>query len=146
MGHDFTWASLIPGLSRLPVHVSNAILISIVLIVIMILGYRQLRKTASEIVPDEKLTFRNFLEIIVEAVVGLVDSTMGPRGKEFILIIGILEIWSETTIHCNIGRGQEFSPALRRTGDITSFVRQPQRQHPGITRHREHCRYTKSIK
>ena len=93
MGHDFFWASLIPGLSRLPPHVSNAILVSVVLIVIVILGYLQLKKTASEVVPDEKLTFRNFLEVVVEAVAGLVDGTMGPRGREFILIIGTLGLF-----------------------------------------------------
>lgn len=93
MGHDFFWASLIPGLSSLPAHVSNAIIISVVLAVIVILGYIQLKKTASEVIPDEKLTFRNFLEIVVEAVVGLVDSTMGPRGREFILIIGTLGLF-----------------------------------------------------
>jgi F-type H+-transporting ATPase subunit a len=93
MGHDFFWASLIPGLSSLPAHVSNAVIISIVLIVIMVLGYLQLKKAASEIVPDDKLTFKNLLEVIVEAVLGLVDSTMGPRGREFILIIGTLGLF-----------------------------------------------------
>jgi F-type H+-transporting ATPase subunit a len=93
MGHDFFWASLIPGLSRLPPHVSNAIIVSAVLIVIVILGYLQLKKTASDVVPDEKLTFRNFLEVVVEAVAGLVDGTMGPRGREFILIIGTLGLF-----------------------------------------------------
>jgi len=93
MGHDFYWASLIPGLSRLPAHVANAILITIALIVIVILGYLQLKKTADEVIPDEKLTFRNFLEVVVEAVAGLVDGTMGPRGREFILIIGTLGLF-----------------------------------------------------
>jgi F-type H+-transporting ATPase subunit a len=94
MGHEeFTWASLIPGLSRLPVHVSNSIIVSVVLLVIMVLGYVQLRKALDNVVPDEKLTFRNFVEIVVEAVAGLVDTNMGPRGREFVLIIGTLGLF-----------------------------------------------------
>jgi F-type H+-transporting ATPase subunit a len=94
MGHeDFTWATLIPGLSRLPAHVSNGIIVSVILLIIVILGYIQLRRNKDEVVPDERLTFRNFVEIVVEAVSGLVDSTMGPRGREFVLIIGTLGLF-----------------------------------------------------
>ncbi len=94
MEHEqFTWASLIPGLSSFPPHVSNGIIVSIILLVIVILGYRQLRKTADEVVPDERLTFRNLVEIIVESLSGLVDQTMGPRGREFTLIIGTLGLF-----------------------------------------------------
>ena len=94
MGHEqFTWVSLIPGLSKLPPHVSNAILVSLVLFVIVIIGYIQLRRTAKEVIPDERLTFRNLLEIIVEAVQGLVEGTMGPHGTRFMLIIGSLGLF-----------------------------------------------------
>jgi F-type H+-transporting ATPase subunit a len=94
MGHEeFTWASLIPGLSRLPAHVSNGVIVSVILLVIAILGYIQLRKNEGEVVPDEKLTFRNLLELIVETITGLVDGAMGPRGREFVLIIGTLGLF-----------------------------------------------------
>jgi F-type H+-transporting ATPase subunit a len=94
MGHEqFTWVSLIPGLSKLPPHVSNAIIVSLVLVVIVVIGYIQLRRTANEVIPDERLTFRNFLEIIVEAVLGLVEGNMGPHGKKFVLIIGTLGLF-----------------------------------------------------
>jgi F-type H+-transporting ATPase subunit a len=93
MGHEqFTWVSLIPGLSKYP-HVGNALIVSVVLVVLVVLGYIQLRKTADEVIPNEKLTFRNFLEIIVEAVLGLVDSTMGPHGRRFMLLIGTLGLF-----------------------------------------------------
>jgi F-type H+-transporting ATPase subunit a len=94
MGHEnFTWASLIPGLSMLPAHVSNSIIILAILATIAILGYIQLRKTEGEVVPNEKLTFRNLVELIVEAIAGLVEGNMGPRGKEFVLIIGTLGLF-----------------------------------------------------
>ena len=89
MEHEqFTWASLIPGLRSLPAHVSNGIIVSVLLLVIVFLGYSQLTKRRDSIVPDEKLTFKNVAELIIEAISGLVEDTMGPRGKEFMLIIG----------------------------------------------------------
>jgi F-type H+-transporting ATPase subunit a len=39
------------------------------------------------------MTFRNFVEILVESIAGLVDQTMGPRGREFMLIIGTLGLF-----------------------------------------------------
>ncbi len=94
MEHEqFTWASLIPGLSRLPTHVSNGIIVSCILLVVIILGYVQLKRTESEVVPEGRLTFRNFLEIVVEAVTGLVDNNMGARGREFVLIVGTLGLF-----------------------------------------------------
>jgi F-type H+-transporting ATPase subunit a len=94
MGHEqFTWASLIPGLASLPPHVSNSIIVSIVLLVIVILGYVQFKRTEDEIVPEGKLTFRNVVELLVETISGLVEETMGPRGGEFMLIIGTLGLF-----------------------------------------------------
>jgi F-type H+-transporting ATPase subunit a len=94
MGHEqFMWVSLIPGLSSLPPHVANGIVVSVILLVIVILGYAQYKKKEDDILPDEGLTFRNFLELLVETISGMVEETMGPRGKEFMLIIGTLGIF-----------------------------------------------------
>lgn len=94
MGHEaFSWVSLIPGLKGLPPHVANGIVVSIVLLVIVFLGYRQLKRTEDEVIPEAKMTIRNFVEILVEGIAGIVSDTMGPRGKEFILIIGTLALF-----------------------------------------------------
>jgi len=94
MEHEaFSWAQLIPGLSHLPPHVSNGIMVSIILLIIVIAGYRRIKKTGDEIVPEAKLTTRTFVEVVVEALSGLVESTMGPRGPEFMLIIGTLALF-----------------------------------------------------
>jgi len=94
MEHEvFTWAGLIPGLSHLPPHVSNGIVVSAILLVIAILGYRRIKKTEDDIIPEAKLTVRTFVEVVVESIAGLVESTMGPRGPEFMLIIGTLALF-----------------------------------------------------
>jgi F-type H+-transporting ATPase subunit a len=94
MEHEvFTWASLFPFLKHLPPHVSNALIISVILIVIAILGYRQLKKRGDDIVPEGKLTFGTFAEMIVESFSNIVVDTMGPKGKEFVLLIGTLGLF-----------------------------------------------------
>ena len=90
---DFSWAHLIPGLSSLPDHVSNGIIVSVILLVIVIAGYRRIRKTEDDVVPEAKLTARTFVEVVVETLSGLVESTMGSRGPEFMLIIGTLALF-----------------------------------------------------
>ncbi|HVN22328.1 MAG TPA: F0F1 ATP synthase subunit A [Syntrophorhabdales bacterium] len=94
MEHEaFSWVQFIPGLSSLPPHVSNGILVSVILLVVVILGYRSLKKHEDDVVPEDKLTTRNFVEVVVETISGLVESTMGPRGPEFMLIIGTLALF-----------------------------------------------------
>jgi len=94
MGHEsLMWASYIPFLKTLPAHVSNAILVSILLLIVVTLGYMQLKKAKDQIIPDEKLTFRNVVELIVEALSNFTADTMGPRGAEFMLIIGTLALF-----------------------------------------------------
>jgi F-type H+-transporting ATPase subunit a len=94
MGHEaFTWASLVPGLNHLPAHVSNGIIVSVILLVIVFLGYRQIKRTEDEVLPDSKLTFKNFVELLAEGLAGIIIDTMGPRGKEFVLLIGTLGLF-----------------------------------------------------
>jgi F-type H+-transporting ATPase subunit a len=94
MEHEaFAWVQLIPGLSHLPPHVSNGILVSIILLVIVIAGYRRVTKTKDDVLPEAKLSARTFVEVVVETLSGLVESTMGARGPEFMLIIGTLALF-----------------------------------------------------
>ncbi|HOP86621.1 MAG TPA: F0F1 ATP synthase subunit A [Syntrophorhabdaceae bacterium] len=94
MEHEvFTWASLFPFLKHLPPHVSNSIIVSIILLIIVILGYRQIRKKEDEVVPEPNLTFKNFVEMIVESLSNIIIDSMGPRGKEFVLLVGTLALF-----------------------------------------------------
>ncbi|HEY3275711.1 MAG TPA: F0F1 ATP synthase subunit A [Syntrophorhabdaceae bacterium] len=94
MEHEaFTWASLIPGLKGLPAHVSNGIIASVILLAIVILGYRQLKKSEDDVVPSAKFSFGNLVEVMAEGVSGIIVDTMGPRGKEFVLLVGTLGLF-----------------------------------------------------
>jgi len=94
MEHEqFTWASLIPFLDHLPAHVSNAIIVSIILLVIVFIAYRQLKKAGDDIVPNSNFNVRNLMEIIFEFLSKIISETMGPRGAEFMMIIGTLALF-----------------------------------------------------
>lgn len=94
MGHEaFTWASYIPFLKTLPPHVSNAIIVSIILLIIVILGYKQVKRMEDNIIPDEKMSFRNVVELLVEGIVNFVKDNMGENGPKFMLLIGTLAIF-----------------------------------------------------
>jgi F-type H+-transporting ATPase subunit a len=73
--------------------VFNGIIVSVILLIIVFLGYSQLKKTEDDIVPSPKLTFRNFVELLADGLANMIVDTMGPRGKEFILIVGTLAIF-----------------------------------------------------
>jgi F-type H+-transporting ATPase subunit a len=94
MEHEqFTWVSLIPFLKDLPPHVSNSIIVSIILLVIVVIAYFQLKKSEDNIVPGARFSLRNLMELIVEFLSNLVNETMGPRGAQFMLIIGTLALF-----------------------------------------------------
>jgi F-type H+-transporting ATPase subunit a len=95
MGHEsFSVVDTIPLLNQLPHHVSNAIIVIVLLMIIAILGTRGLRKESKRyFVPEERLTFRSAGEMIVEGILNIVKENMGPRGPEFMMIIGTLALF-----------------------------------------------------
>jgi F-type H+-transporting ATPase subunit a len=95
MGHEsFSVVDTIPLLNQLPHHVSNAIIVVIFLIVVAFLGTRGLRKEKkNHFVPAGRLTFRTAGEMIVEGILRIVKDNMGPRGPEFMMIIGTLALF-----------------------------------------------------
>ncbi|MBW2059760.1 MAG: F0F1 ATP synthase subunit A [Deltaproteobacteria bacterium] len=77
----------------MPPYVGNSLLVMGLVILLAFVGNRQLRKTRDAVVPDDRLTLRNVLELLVEAVLKLLSANMGERGKDFVLIIGGLVVF-----------------------------------------------------
>lgn len=89
----FTWAAHIPGLKTLPAHVSNGVLVSILLMIFVLIGYKQLKKKEDDLVPDSKFSVRNIIELIVQGISVFLGDTIGPNGRKYILIVGTLAIF-----------------------------------------------------
>ncbi|MEO0242424.1 MAG: F0F1 ATP synthase subunit A [candidate division WOR-3 bacterium] len=81
----------LPGLKDLPPHVSNAIFIVSVLLASAYIARRKLLKDPEKyVVPEGRLTLRNFFDLTVDNLLRFVKENMGPRGPEFMMIIGAL--------------------------------------------------------
>lgn len=98
MGHEvFSVIDVIPLLNLIPhkySHVSYAIIVIVLLMIVAILGTRGLRKDPKKyFVPEDKLSFRTAGEMIVEGILNVVKENMGPRGPEFMMIIGTLALF-----------------------------------------------------
>jgi len=103
--HDIVWTSLIPGLNWIEhhflnpengepaFHVSNAILISLIILLLAVLA-RSRTKTDNlsdeDLVPDGKLTIRNLMELMVGGILGVMRDSMGSAAPRFFYLVGSL--------------------------------------------------------
>lgn len=87
----FTWLGYLPLIGHLPHQVSGAIFILIILSILSFFAFRRIALfKPEELIPPEKFNIRNIFEIITEAVIKFLDDIIGPRGREFLPIIGTL--------------------------------------------------------
>ena len=96
--HPFTWLSVIPGLQEYPNHVVMVILVGVLLVALTFVARAQLltvmKSSEGGIVPDSKLTFRNFFEIIAEKLYALTESVIGHHDTPvYFPIIGFLFVF-----------------------------------------------------
>jgi len=100
--HGFTWLGQIPGLNELPNHVAMAILVGGLLVVLMLVARMQLaRVTSAEnkafeqgMIPQNKLNFFNFFEILAEQLYKLTESVIGHHdAPRFFPLIGTMFVF-----------------------------------------------------
>jgi len=79
--HAFNWLDQISELIRQPVHVTTAIAVALLLLATTFVARTQLMSAMATadgaLVPDPRLTFRNFFEIVAEALYGLTENVIG---------------------------------------------------------------------
>ena len=93
MHHDpvITWVALIPGLDSIPEYVANAILISLIIVLLVLIGTRKIRNSDPDelIIPTGKFSLQNILEVMVEAILKLItDSLGGDVARKFLMVVG----------------------------------------------------------
>lgn len=80
--HGLTWYAGEPvGVQ----HVFGALFVLIVLSIMAVLAYGKVKNAADAIVPDEKLTVRTFMELMVGTVYGMMSDIMGAKAAKFFL-------------------------------------------------------------
>ncbi len=110
MHHEgLLWVKFIPGLNRLPVHLSNAILVAVIVAVISLLARRNIKvETDEDVIPDDSLTLKNLVEFILDGVFFLGRDTLGEKTKRFTMLLGTLTFY---ILFCNLsGLIPGFSP------------------------------------
>jgi len=100
--HGFNLLDYIPIFKDLPNHVGMTIVVSVLLIVTTFIAKIQLSRviggTDGALIPDEKLTYRNFFEIIAESLYKLTESVIGHHDTPiYYPIIGTLFIFIFTS-------------------------------------------------
>src|SRR6476620_12795963 len=102
--HGFNLLHHIPFFSELPLHVGMSIIVAILLIVTTFIARVQLNRVMKGpdggLIPESKLTYRNFFEIIAESLYKLTESVIGHHDAPvFFPVIGTLFIFIMT---CNL--------------------------------------------
>lgn len=97
--HGFNWLEFIPGFDHHHYgHVFIAAALSIIVLILVFIARAQLsaaeKREDQGIIPDQKLTLKNFFEIIAEKLYALAESVMGKHAAEkFFPVVGALFIF-----------------------------------------------------
>lgn len=96
-GKAFTWLSFI-GLEQYPDHVLMSLFVAVTLVLTTLVARAQLnaimRSADGGLVPESKLTYRNFFEIIAESLFSLTESVIGHHDAPiYFPVIGTLFIF-----------------------------------------------------
>lgn len=97
----FTWLGHIPGLEHYPIHITTSIFVLALLVILGAVATMKLRAAGDNaIIPEGKLTFRNFFDLIAEKLYGLCENVMGAHDAEkYFPVIGTLFIF---IFSCNL--------------------------------------------
>jgi F-type H+-transporting ATPase subunit a len=119
MPHGMTWFNYLPGYEQLAAflrhnhaqatllgpaafavqHVIGALLVLIVLMLIGLAANRRLANLEANIVPDGKVTIFSALEVVIEALYGIIKEIIGPDAKRYFPLIGTLALY---IFFCNL--------------------------------------------
>ena len=98
----FNWLSHIPIINQVPNHVGMSIIVGTLLILTTFVAKNQLARVTQQVdgglVPDAKMTYRNFFEIIAESLYKLTESVIGHHETPiYYPIIGTLFVFIFTS-------------------------------------------------
>ncbi len=83
----FDWLEPFVATNRASVAL-NVLLVGVVVLLIQ----REMRRDDS-VIPSERLTFRNFFELLLEGIVGQMRTTIGPEWHRFAPVVGTLGLF-----------------------------------------------------
>lgn len=88
-----------PSWGREDVHVTTATCVFAAITVASLLAWRRLRKTSRRLVPEDRATFANLFEVLVEGLLRMMQDAIGPNARKHLPLIGSLFIY---ILACNL--------------------------------------------
>ena len=90
--HHSTWFDFIPVLKDLhiPWWLSMAVFVLLIFILLAVAAKMVTRYREEKLYPDKGFSLRNILEVCVELFLGLINSVIGERGREFFPVLATL--------------------------------------------------------
>ena len=90
-GDDRTWLGhAVPGVE----HVYAAVLALFLIVIIAVITDTSIRNSRTDLLPPERLTVRNFTELLVGTAFGMMSDIMGPRAARYFLpLIGTCAVF-----------------------------------------------------
>jgi F-type H+-transporting ATPase subunit a len=88
----FTWFSYIPGLGGVPHQVLFGLLVLVILTAMSYVAFRRVavNGSAEALIPSDRLTVRNLLELLTELFLKFLDDNLGHHARKFLPLIGTL--------------------------------------------------------
>lgn len=86
----FLWLAHIPVIGELPYQVSLALFVMLLVSLLSYLAFSRVANRECPLVPSGRVTLRNVFELIIEMFLKFLDDIIGPRGRQFLPIIGTL--------------------------------------------------------
>jgi F-type H+-transporting ATPase subunit a len=95
MEHPFTWFSSLHPFLPYPLSLLGetnftALVVMSLLLLLALRFRRSVLQAKDPAVPEDRLSVRNVMEVLVEIVVGLSDSIIGKKGRKYVSLFGSL--------------------------------------------------------
>lgn len=96
MEHPFTWYSALHSYLPYPLNLLGetnftALVVMLVLLALALVFRRSVSSVKDPVVPEERLSVRNVLEVLIELVpLGMSDGIIGKKGRKYVPLFGSL--------------------------------------------------------
>jgi F-type H+-transporting ATPase subunit a len=95
----FTWVNFL-GIEHLPNHLVTAVFLAGLLVLLGSIATMKAKAAGDTTIPDSKLSYRNFFELVAEKIYALCESVLGEHAaEEYFPVVGTLFIY---IFACNI--------------------------------------------
>lgn len=92
--HEFTWIGWVSDLiNHDNIHIFTGFLVSALLVLTVLIFAKKSRSVSEELIPDERVSLKNILQVSVEAILNLMRGVMGDQAKDYLPLIGTLFIY-----------------------------------------------------